>query len=117
MAAGKVDLVIEKGATYKKTFYYKDKNKVPIDLTGYTARTQIRSSSVSATVIIELTTENNGIIITPLEGKIELFINDTSTTAVTHKGNAVYDLELITSIGEVIKLLRGTVSFIEEVTK
>lgn len=116
MAAGKLDLVIEKGATFIKKIYYKDKNKNVIDLTGYTARMQIRERSSSANYIVELTTANGGIIITTSTGEIKLFISDTDTSAITaNKG--VYDLELIDGSGTVIKLLRGTVSFIEEITK
>lgn len=115
--SGKVDLVIEKGATYRKLFQLKDKSKVPIDLTGYIGRMHIRTSAASSTILLELTTENGRMTITPLEGKVELYISKTDTTAITTKGNAVYDLELESSGGEVLKMIRGTISFIEEITR
>lgn len=117
MAAGKLDLMIEKGATFNKHLEYKDNTKTPIDLTGYTARMQVRKSAQSSTIIVELTTENSRITITPLTGEIDLFISGADTTAITERGNAVYDLELVEAGGEPLKLVRGTVSFIEEVTK
>lgn len=114
--AGKIDLTIDKGATYRKTFFWKDSAGVPIDLTGYTARMQIRENYSSNTLIAELTTENGGITITPLEGKIELFLSDTDTTALT-QSKGVYDIELLAPGGDVIKFLRGYVSILQEVTK
>lgn len=116
MAAGKLDLVIEKGATFRKTLFYKDSNKDAIDLTGYTARMQIRDTAASTAFLAELTTENGGITITPLLGQLDLFISDTDTSALA-SDSGVYDCELIDAGGEVIKLVRGTVSIIEEVTR
>lgn len=116
MAAGKLDLVIEKGATFQKTLYYKDKTKVAIDLTGYTARMQIRETPQSSTFVAELTTENGGITITGAAGQIDLLLSATATSAISvDSGN--YDLELESPGGVVTKLVRGHVSIIEEITK
>lgn len=117
MAAGKLDLIIEKGGKFSKHLEYKDKQKQAIDLTGYTARMQIRKNAQAATFILELTTENGRISITPLTGEIDLSITGADTAAITDRGNAIYDLELIDGGGEPLKFLRGTVSLIEEVTK
>lgn len=115
--SGKVDLVIEKGETYRKLFQLKDSARVPIDLSGYTGRMHIRNKASSTTTILELTTENSRMAITPLEGKVQLYISKTDTSGITELGNAVYDLELESSSGEVLKMIRGTVSFIEEITR
>ena len=116
MPAAQIDLSIEKGETYRKTFYWKNQNKSAKDLTGYTARMQIRKSNQSASFLQELTTGNGGITITPAEGKIELLISDTDTSAL--EGTyAVYDLELIDGGGEVKKFARGSVAMTDEVTK
>lgn len=116
MAAVKVDLVIEKGATYKKDFIWKDKTMTPINITGYTARMQIRKSYHSDSFEIELTTENSGIVIDGPTGKVSLYISNTGTSALSFS-DGVYDLELIDVSADVIKFLRGSVSVIEEVTK
>lgn len=116
MASAIFDLVIEKGETYEKTFYWKDTNKVAINMSGYTARMQARSSSRAANTILNLTTENGGITITPLEGKIELTISDTVTSAIA-VSSGVYDLELIDASSKVKKFLRGTITFLKETTK
>ena len=118
MAAGKLDLMIEKGAKFTKHLEYKDKSKVAIDLTGYTARMQARKNPQSSSTIIDLTTENGGITITALTGEIDLFLSGADTTAIVERGNLVYDLELVEpGPGEPIKLIRGTISLIEEITK
>ena len=116
MAAATLDLIIDKGSTYKKTFTYQTANRTPIDLTGYTARMQARKSYNSTNAIIDLTTENGGISIIALEGKISLYISSIETSAIG-EASGVYDLELIAPNGDISKFIRGTVRFPEEVTK
>lgn len=116
MAAATDNLIIDKGATFKKTYVYQDSSRNPIDLTGYTAKMQIRPYIGSSTVIVELSTANGRITITPSEGKIELELADEETVVISeHSG--VYDLEIEDSSGNITKLVRGTVSFIDEVTQ
>lgn len=123
MAAGKVDLIIEKGATYRKTFKWLNSLKQAIDISSWTGRMQVRSSTYGS-IITSLTTENGGITLGS-DGTIKLYISDTATSAITYQGNAVYDLELIGPTSpdpddpppDVTKFLRGSVSFVEEVTK
>ena len=44
MPAGELDLYIEQGATYRKTLTWKTGSPAtPVDLTGYTARLQVRT--------------------------------------------------------------------------
>ena len=118
MAAASIDLIISKGATFRKRFTYQDNTRTPIPLTDFTARMQIRESHSDADFIAELTTGNGGIVITPAAGQLDLFLSDTVTSAITEMGG-VYDLELIDSgdTDDVTKLVRGTVTFISEVTK
>ena len=44
MAAAQYDILIEQGATFSRTFVWKDSSEVAVDLTGYTARMQIRKT-------------------------------------------------------------------------
>jgi len=114
--AGKIDLEIDKGATYRKTFYWQDSLGAAINITGYTGRMQIRKSINSSSFIAELTTENGGMTLTGPEGKIELFISDTDTSSVV-ENSGVYDIELISAGSEITKFCRGSVAFPEEVTR
>lgn len=94
------------------TFY------APTNLTGYTARMQIRITRGSDTTVFELTTENGGITLTAADGGIHLLISDTDTAAFDFD-NAVYDLELINTSGngDVTRVAEGTVKLHKEVTR
>ncbi len=126
MPAAKRNLTIEQGATWRESFALLQPAPVgtpiadllPIDITGYSARMQIRPDYASATVLAELTPANAGISITPATGKIDLYISAADTAALTFTDTAaVYDLELIEPGGDVIRLLKGSVTLSPEVTK
>jgi hypothetical protein len=91
------------------TIYY------PYDLTNFTARMQVRRTIESSTVIVELTTENDGINIVDEDGKIFLFMSPTQTSALTSSG--VYDLEIISSDGVVSRVVQGLFTLSQEVTR
>lgn len=88
----------------------------PVDLTGFSARMQIRAKLDDATVIKELTTTNGGIIIDNTNSTITVLISATDTAALTFS-NGVYSLELVSSGGEVTALIAGTISLVKEVTR
>lgn len=86
----------------------------PVDLTGAVARMQIRAEP-QATVLIELTTENDGLAITG-PGTIERQISAADTAAITWT-NAVYDLEVEYADGTVHRYFEGPVTVSPEVTR
>lgn len=88
----------------------------PMDLSGMTARMQIRARVDSDTVIHELTTENGGITINNTTKEIRLKISAASTAGFSF-GQAVYNLEMIDSLGSVNNFARGTVTLTKEVTR
>lgn len=114
--AGKLNIVIEQGATFNPVLTYRDENAALIDLSGYTARMQIRLAKSDLAFIHELTTENSGITLGGVAGTITLLITDTDTAAFTFT-DAVYDLELISGGGIVTRLIEGTVTLSAEATK
>jgi len=114
MLAGLLDIEIEQGATFNLEFLYQDDEGTPINLTGMTARMQLRRTYNSPDALISLTTENSRITITPLLGKIVLNISATDTAPLT--GSGVYDLELVN--GPVVnRILQGSYSVCPEATK
>ena len=116
VAAGKHRLLIEQGATWSRTVVWKDAAGLPIDLTGYSARMQIRSTRQGGTALVSLTSSPaGGITITPAEGKIVLRVEAAETTTLT-PGTAFYDLEVVSGAGEVTRLLEGGVTISPEVT-
>lgn len=116
MSAAKYNFEIEQGATFTKPLVWKSSTGAVVDLTGYTARMQIRETVGSTEILLELTTQNNRIAIVPLQGKVTLTI-DASTTSQISWTKGVYDLELVSSNGTVTRLLRGNVSISKEVTR
>lgn len=114
MLAGLLDIEIEQGATFELVFIYQDELGNPIDLTGMTARMQLRRQYKSPEVLIELSNANGRIIFDPYAGKITLRIAATDTEGLT--GSGVYDLELIDG-STVNRLLEGSFIICNEVTK
>lgn len=117
MAAAKLKLAIEQGATFRKVLTWKAGTPaVAVDLTGCTARMQIRKEIANATPYVELTTENGGIELGDVAGTITLFISPTDTAAFTWT-TGVYDLEIEFSPTDVRRLVYGSVTVSPEVTR
>lgn len=115
-STGKLNLTIQQGATFSKTLTYLQASGAPRDLTGYSAKTQIKTG-VGGALIKELSTSNGGIIITGVAGQVTMFMSPSQTTALT-PGTYVYDLELTSSGATpvVTRLVEGTVKVTPEVT-
>lgn len=88
----------------------------PKDLTGYTARMQIREKIDSTTTIDELTTENGKISIDTTNKTITLTIPAATTAGYTFS-SAVYSLEMVSSGGVVVPFANGTLTLVKEVTR
>lgn len=117
MAAFKLNLGIDQGATFVKNVTWKTgKPATPVDLTGCTARMQIRPKVDSADVLVSLTTENGGITLGDAAGTVAIRIEADATEDFTWKGG-VYDLEIEFADGTVRRLLAGSVSVSPEVTR
>jgi DNA/RNA endonuclease YhcR with UshA esterase domain len=114
MTPGKYNMICPQGATFAKQLTYAIDGD-PVDLTTYTARMQVREKHTSKTIVVNLTTENDGIVLGDETGTIDLYISDEATSAITAK-DYVYDLELISS-GEVYRLLEGKFIVTPEVTR
>lgn len=87
--------VIYRGATYrhKLTWYSRSPNpinpsqpiKTPTDLTGCSAQMKVRDTLESATVLLELSTANGGIVLGGVAGTINFYIADTATALMSWK--------------------------------
>lgn len=87
----------------------------PTDLTGFTARMQVRLKLTSEDTILSLTTENGGIALDNQSGTITINISSVDTTLLDFK-SGVYSLEMVKS-GVVTPFIVGTVTLIKEVTR
>lgn len=110
-------LTILQGATFRKRWTWKP-GGLPMDFTGCKARLQVRAKIDSADVLLELTTENGGIVLGAEPGTIDLYISATDTALITWN-SGVFDLEIEYAAGpdEVDRLIYGSVVVSREVTR
>lgn len=87
----------------------------PYDLTGVTARMQLRGKITDTDYIVELTTENGGIVIDTALKTITIIVSATATAAFTFS-SAVYSMELVKGT-EVIPFITGNITLEKEVTR
>lgn len=129
MAAGIYDIIIEQGADWRLVITWKDAEGAPVNLTGYTARMQVRESFASKVKVFDLTTENNLIALAAADGTITMHLPAAvSAAVVVNPAKAawvdgkqalqlVFDLEMIAADGAVTRLIQGAALFVPEVTK
>lgn len=136
MPAANLDLIIQQGETWGRTLTWKNLAGTPYDLSGYTARMQIRLTADSASPIIELNTSpiagQGSITLGGALGTIALLLSSALTAAMSFTGASkgsvqegtdtavgqlgVYDLDL-TNGSVVTTLARGQICFVKEVTR
>lgn len=126
MSAGRYDLVIEKGATFSRIFTWKIPSATnptscpPLNLTGYTARAQIRATVAAADPpAIDLTSSPAaGLVLGGVAGTITMTITAAQTSALTLTNNVgVWDIELTAPDSSVVRLLEGSVELRPDVTR
>ena len=136
MVAGKYKIICQQGSTFdlQLTLQYTNPDYatgcggaevcpefLPWDLTGYTARMQVRKYIDSGSAMATLNTENlSSYRITlgnpnPTDGTIALFIRAEDTRTILTSG--VYDIEIISPSNEVDRILQGEFFLSPEVTK
>lgn len=126
MAAGVFDLTIEQGATFRRTVIWRDPNVNPTtlgpvkDLTGCTALMEIRNviaDRADSVVLLTLSTENGGIVITGAQGRLDIHATGVQTRALIAK-KGVYDLYVFYAgdLDDPIKILKGAVAIDKTVT-
>jgi len=117
--ATKYNLNIIKGSRYLKSFIYQDTSKVPIDVSGLSARMHIRERDNSPDPAeMELTTTNGRIALGGVNGQIDIVLGATETDTFTiTKG--VYDMELynVSDTDIVDTILEGAVTISDAITR
>lgn len=90
-------------------------NMEPVDITGYTARMQLRKKHNSPDAAISLTDED-GLELGGAAGTVAVTIAAALSSAIAPI-KYVYDIELEAPDGAVKRLLAGTLTFTPEVSK
>jgi len=115
MAAGILPLVVEQGATFRKSMVWKI-NGNPVNLTGYTARLQVRANRSFDPMLSLTSGTGGGITLTAADGRVTISISAAATSGL-HVGKHKYDLELVSAGGEVTRLVKGMFTVSEGITE
>lgn len=97
------------------TLNLKDSNNVPLNLSGYDVRAQVRASYGSTGVLLDL----NPTITSGVSGIVGIDISSYVSQSIPI-GDHVYDIERFPSgiaTGNSIKLMKGKFSILPEVTR
>ncbi|MEQ4716096.1 hypothetical protein [Nonomuraea sp. B19D2] len=106
-------LTLDQGATFRRVLRWL-KGESPVDLTGFSARMEIRDKA-GGSLLYRLDTTNGGISLGGAEGTVILHL-PAATSAAWSWRTGVYDLELIEPNGDVTRLIQGGVQINPEVT-
>ena len=111
--AANYDINIEQGATFTFTL-----TVTGINLTGYTARMQGRTSHAASATAFSLTSSPAaGLVVTPgTNSTIAVTLTATQTAALSAPTEGVYDLEY-TDGTTVVRILEGSYRITPEVTR
>jgi hypothetical protein len=109
--------VIDQGADWFLNVTWENVAGQPIDITGFTAALQLRTSPLARTYVLSLNTENDGIAITGAEGLVAIHAT-ADQTAVIAPGRYTYDLELYSPAPTITtRLIQGTLEVSANTTR
>ena len=119
-SSGEINLEVDKGSSFSSTIPWATgtiDNNTPVDLTGCTAKLVAKeltsNRTVSDTVVLELTTENGGIVLGTNDGKITIIISDEDSELFTWNFS-YYRVEIYFPNGETRRLFRGLLTAFDE---
>jgi hypothetical protein len=113
MSAANYDLVIDQGSTFAIDLTVKESG-VAKNLTGYSARAQMRSTKTAASVSGTFTCT----VLNPASDGVLKMELPASTSSAMSAGLYFYDLEIHTGSDSIVKrLLEGKVTINQEVTR
>ena len=117
MSTFNLSLKIDQGATYSKKAIWKSGTpQVPVNLTGCTAKMYVKEKVNSVATLLELTTENGGIVLGGILGSIEFCkLSALATSQITWTAG-VYDLKIIFPDGTVKRKIAGNIIISPQIT-
>jgi hypothetical protein len=113
--AGKKNFEVDQNTTFSFIVEYKDNNDNPINLTGSLAKLQARDTQGGTKLAFSLTSPAGGITIDGPNGKVTCKMTPTQTNKLFYPKSS-YDLMIIDSNGNRIKLLEGFFTLSRSVT-
>jgi len=113
--AGQKNWEVDQNATFRFVVEYKDTDGDPINLTGASAKMQVRDTKGGSKLAFSLTSPSGGIVITPLLGKLTIKMTPTQTNKLFYPKSS-YDIMVTDSNANKIKLLEGFITLSRSVT-
>jgi hypothetical protein len=127
MLAGNYNLTCQQGSTFTRLIEIEQPDLTadptgntfePYNLSGFTARMQVRRTIDSASVLLHLTTANGALTINPSGAATnQIYINVSASVTASVSTSGVYDLEIVSSTGTVTRVLQGEFNLSPEVTR
>jgi len=115
MTPGQVNFLCPQGSTFRRTITYTI-DDIPVDLSGYSSRLQVRQNYYSTDTILDIATSSSAITLGGSAGTVSILV-DADTTAEFPPGTWLYDLEVESSGGVVDRLIEGNFVVTPEVTR
>lgn len=115
MALSTYDISADQGSDLDTLITYTDDSAVPVNLTGCSARMQVRQFSGSPNSWLTITSSDS-ITLGGAAGTIRITVSSTALSAVK-AGTYVYDIELVDTTNKVLKILSGNFVVNAEVTR
>lgn len=107
---------VDQNTTFRfQVQYTEDDEATPINLEGATAKMQVRDTKGGKGLAFTLTSPDDGITIDAETGTLDIVATPTQTNKLFYPKSS-YDIMLIDSNGDKIKLLEGFLSLSRSVT-
>jgi len=107
---------VDQNATFTFQVQYTEEDEVtPISLIGSSAKMQVRDTQGGSKLAFTLTSPSGGIVINGPEGLLTVKITPTQTSKLYYPKSA-YDIMVVDSNGNKIKLLEGFMTLNRSVT-
>lgn len=114
--AGQKNWEVDQNTTFRFQIQYMQDDKVtPVDLTGATAKMQVRDTKGGSKLAFTLTSPAGGITIDEESGTLSIVATPTQTNKLFYPKSS-YDVMVIDSNGDKIKILEGFITLSRSVT-
>jgi hypothetical protein len=113
--AGQKNWEVDQNTTFTFIVEYKDSDGDPVDITGSTAKMQVRDTKGGSKLAFSLTSPSGGITIDGPNGKLTIKITPTQTNKLFYPKSS-YDIMLTDSNLNKTKLLEGFITLSRSVT-
>ncbi len=113
--AGQKNFEVDQNATFSFIVEYKDEDDNAIDLSGASAKMQVRDTKGGSKLAVTLTSPSGGITIDGPNGRLTVKMTPTQTSKIFYPKSS-YDVMVVDSNGNKIKLLEGFMTLNRSVT-